>query len=82
VVRLMTCSGASDGLVTTPQIFARTRGPITATTHEAGRNPKIESWSNLVFVEIVTKSKTCHIYKVVLLTIKVAAHNTSKTSNS
>jgi hypothetical protein len=28
-----------------------------------------------VFVEIVTESKTCHIYKTVLLTIKVAAHD-------
>jgi hypothetical protein len=68
VARLMTCSEA--------------RGPITATAHEAGCNPKIESWSDLVFVEIVTKLKTCHIYKVVLFTIKVAAHNASGTSNS
>jgi hypothetical protein len=30
-----------------------------------------------VFVEIVTESETCHIYKAVLLTIKVAARNTS-----
>jgi hypothetical protein len=50
--------------------------------HEAGRNPKIESQSDLMFVEIVTESETCHIYKVVLLTIKVAARNASEASNS
>jgi hypothetical protein len=32
-----------------------------------------------VFVEIVTESETCHIYKAVLLTIKVAARNISRT---
>jgi hypothetical protein len=30
-----------------------------------------------MFVEIVIESETCHIYKAVLLTIKVAAHNVS-----
>jgi hypothetical protein len=30
-----------------------------------------------MLIEIVTKSKTYHIYKTVLLTIKVAARNTS-----
>ncbi len=30
-----------------------------------------------MFVEIVTESETCHIYKAVLLTIKVAARNVS-----
>jgi hypothetical protein len=65
-----------------PQIFTRTRGPITATVHEVGRNPKVESRSDLVFVEIVTESETCHIYKMVLLTIKVAARNASGVSNS
>jgi hypothetical protein len=68
--------------VTTPQIFVQTRGPITAMTHEAGRNPKIESRSDLVFVEIVTESEIYHIYKVVFLTIKVAARNASRASNS
>jgi hypothetical protein len=34
-----------------------------------------------VFVEIITELKTCHIYKVVLLTIKVAACNTSGAAN-
>jgi hypothetical protein len=29
--------------VTIPQIFIRTGGSITAMTHEAGRNTKIES---------------------------------------
>jgi hypothetical protein len=33
-----------------------------------------------VFVEIVTESKTCHIYKAVLLSIKVVAHNASGAS--
>jgi hypothetical protein len=32
-----------QGLVTIQQIFIRIGGPITATAHEAGRNPKIES---------------------------------------
>jgi hypothetical protein len=68
--------------VTTPQIFARTRGPITTTAHEAGRNTKIESWSDHVFVEIVTESEIYHICKAVLLTIKVAVHNISRVSNS
>jgi hypothetical protein len=31
------------GLVTIPQIFIRTGGPITAMAHEVGRNLKIES---------------------------------------
>jgi hypothetical protein len=58
--------------VTTPQIFAQTKGLITVMAHEAEHKPKIESQSDLVFVEIVTGSETCHIYKAVLLTIKVA----------
>jgi hypothetical protein len=33
-----------------------------------------------VFEEIVTESKTCRIYKAVLLTIKVAVRNASRTS--
>jgi hypothetical protein len=39
VVRLTTCLGASDD---TTNIHPA-GGPITAMTHEAGRNPKIES---------------------------------------
>jgi hypothetical protein len=35
-----------------------------------------------VFVEIVIESETYHIYNVILLTIKIAAHNTSGVSNS
>jgi hypothetical protein len=31
-----------------------------------------------MFVEIVIESETCHIYKAVLLTIKVAARNVSE----
>jgi hypothetical protein len=31
-----------------------------------------------VFVEIVTESKTCHIYKAVLLIIKVAVRDASR----
>jgi hypothetical protein len=31
-----------------------------------------------VFVEIVTESEICHIYKAVLLTIKVVARNVSR----
>jgi hypothetical protein len=62
--------------VTIPQIFIRTGGPITATAHEAGRNPKIDL-VGCVFVEIVTESETSHVYKAVLVTIKVAARNVS-----
>jgi hypothetical protein len=50
--------------------------------HEVERNSKIESQSDLVFVKIVTESKICHIYKAVLLTIKVAARNAFGVSNS
>jgi hypothetical protein len=35
-----------------------------------------------VFVEIITESETCHVYKAVLLTIKVAARNSSGTNNA
>jgi hypothetical protein len=52
------------------------------TAHGARRNLKIESRSDLVFVEIVTELKSCHIYKAVLLTIKVATRNASGASNS
>jgi hypothetical protein len=48
-------------------------------THEAGCNVKIVS-VGCVFVKIITESETCHIYKTVLLTIKVAARNASGTS--
>jgi hypothetical protein len=64
-----------------PQIFIRTGGPITTMTHEAGRNPKIVL-VGCVFVEIVTESETCHIYKAVLLTIKVAVCNASGHKNT
>jgi hypothetical protein len=60
--------------VTIPQIFTRVRGPIAAMAHEAGCNPEIVS-VGCVFVEIVTQSEICHIYKGVLLTIKIAARN-------
>jgi hypothetical protein len=45
-------------------------------TYEARRNLKIVL-VGCVFVEILTESKTYHIYKAVLLTIKVAFHNVS-----
>jgi hypothetical protein len=77
-----TCKDRKLSCVMTQQIFARIRGLITATAHKTGRNPKIESRSDLLFIEIVTESKTCHIYKAVLLTIKVAARNASGASNS
>jgi hypothetical protein len=35
-----------------------------------------------MFIEIVTKLKTCHIYKVVLLTIKIIVRNASGVRNS
>jgi hypothetical protein len=34
-----------------------------------------------VFVKVVTELKTCHIYEVVLRTIKIAARNLLGTSN-
>jgi hypothetical protein len=64
-----------------PQIFSRARSPITVMTHEAGCNPKIVP-VRCVFVEIVTESETCHIYKAVLWIIKVATRNASGASNS
>jgi hypothetical protein len=35
-----------------------------------------------VFIEIVTESEICHIYKAVLLTVKVAVRNSPGASNS
>jgi hypothetical protein len=35
-----------------------------------------------VFVDIVTELETCHIYKTVLLTIKVVAHDAYKARNA
>jgi hypothetical protein len=34
-----------------------------------------------VFIEIIIESEICHIYKAVLLTIKVAARNVSRHEN-
>jgi hypothetical protein len=67
--------------VTIPQIFTQTRGPITVTTHGVEGNPKIVP-VRYVFVKIIIESETYHIYKAVLLTIKVAARNASGASNS
>jgi hypothetical protein len=35
-----------------------------------------------VLIKIVTESKICHIYKTILLTIKIAAYNASGACNS
>jgi hypothetical protein len=64
--------------VTTPQIFTRARGPLAASAHEVG-TAQVRVLIGCVFV-IVTESETCHICRAVLLTILVAARNSSGAS--
>jgi hypothetical protein len=54
--------------ITIPQIFTRARGPLAASAHEVGA-AQVRVLIRCVFVEIVTESETCHICRVVLLTI-------------
>jgi hypothetical protein len=55
-------------ILTIPQIFTRARGPLAASAHEVG-TAQVRVLIGCVFVEIVIESKTCHIYRAVLLTI-------------
>jgi hypothetical protein len=54
--------------MTIPQIFTRAMGPIAASAHEVG-TAQVRVLIGCMFVEIVTESGTCHICRVVLLTI-------------
>jgi hypothetical protein len=54
--------------VTIPQIFTWARRPLAASAHEVG-TAQVRVLIGCVFVEIVTESETCHIYRAVLLTI-------------
>jgi hypothetical protein len=54
--------------LTIPQIFTRARGPLGASAHEVG-TAQVRVLIGCMFVEIVTKSETCHICRAVLLTI-------------
>jgi hypothetical protein len=54
--------------VTIPQIFTRTRGPLSASAHEVG-TAQVRVLIGCVFVEIVIESETCHICRAILLTI-------------
>jgi hypothetical protein len=54
--------------VTISQIFTRARGPLAVSAHEVG-TAQVRVLIGCVFVEIVIESKTCHIYRAVLLTI-------------
>jgi hypothetical protein len=51
-----------------PEIFTRARGPLAASAHEVG-TVQVRVLIECVFIEIVTKSETCHISRAVLLTI-------------
>jgi hypothetical protein len=53
--------------VTIPQIFTQARGPLAASAHEVA-TAQVRVLIGCVFV-IVTESETCHICRVVLLTI-------------
>jgi hypothetical protein len=65
--------------VTIPQIFTRAWGPLAASAHEVG-TAQVRVLIGCVFVDIVIESETCHICRAVLLTIQVAAHNSSGAS--
>jgi hypothetical protein len=54
--------------LTIPQMFTRARGPLTASAHEVGA-AQVRVLIGCVFVEIITESKTYHIYRAVILTI-------------
>jgi hypothetical protein len=73
VATLTTCSRASDD---TTNIHPD-RGANNCDGPRGWTYPEDRVLVECVFVEIVTESETCHIYKVVLLTIKLAARNVS-----
>jgi hypothetical protein len=51
-----------------PQIFTRAGGPLAASAHEVG-TAQVRVLIGCVFVEIIIESETCHICRVVLVTI-------------
>jgi hypothetical protein len=51
-----------------PQIFTMAMGPLAASAHEVD-TAQVRVLIRCVFVETVIKSETCHICRVVLLTI-------------
>jgi hypothetical protein len=55
-------------VVTISQIFTRARDPLAASTHEVD-TIQVRVLIGCVFVEIVIELETCHICRVVLLTI-------------
>jgi hypothetical protein len=65
--------------VTIPQIFTRAKGLLAASAHEVGA-AEVRVLIGCVFVEIITESETCHICRAVILTIYVAACNSSGAS--
>jgi hypothetical protein len=71
VARLMICSGASDDTTNIHSDW----GPNNCDGPRGWKQPEGRVLVGCVFVEIVTKSETCNIYKTVLLTIKVVARN-------
>jgi hypothetical protein len=74
VARLSTCLGASDD---TTNIHLD-RGPNNCDGPRGWTQPEDRVLVGCVFVEIVTQSETYHIYKVVLLTVKVGARDASR----
>jgi hypothetical protein len=62
-----------------PQIFTRARGPLAASVHEVD-TAQVKVLIRCVFVEIIIESEICHICRAVLLTIYVAARNSSGAS--
>jgi hypothetical protein len=62
------------------QIYIPIRAAADAGFHKARRGPsKNHDW--VVFVSDIIELKTCHIYEVVLWTIKLVTHNLSGASN-
>jgi hypothetical protein len=62
------------------QIYIRIRAAADAGFHKARRGPsKNHDW--VVFVRDITELEICHIYEVVLWTIKLVIHNLSGTAN-
>jgi hypothetical protein len=53
-------------------------GPNNCDDPRGWTQPEDSVLVRYVFVEIVTESEICHIYKTVFLTIKIAVHNVSR----
>jgi hypothetical protein len=54
------------------------QGPNNYNGLQGWTKPENRVLVGCVFIEIVTESETCHIYKTVLLIIKVVSRNVSK----